>query len=137
MSTIKWSEWYQYNQHSLNTYVPESQGIYEIRTDYIFGRLKGYSQTVRIGKADRLKQRLGGILNEPDKNRTIEEKRLIQKGHTFEFRFAKAESGEVAIQMENESMAEYVMEYWELPPCIRNFPKEVVKILKKEWKLES
>jgi len=143
MSIINWSKWYQFNQQSINTHVPDSPGCYEIRTDYIFGRLKGYSQTVYIGSAEKLKQRLGNRLNDPDRNRTLEEQRLIQKGHTFEFRYAKArgEAGEnqdkVEIQMENEALTEYVMEYCELPPCNRVFPKKVQKALMQEWKLSS
>jgi len=141
MSMINWSEWYQFNQQLINIHVPDSPGCYEIRTDYIFGRLKGYSRTVYIGSTENLKQRLGNRLNDPDKNRTLEEKRLIKKGHTFQFRYAKmlGESVEnqdkIEIQMKNKALTEYVTEYCELPPCNRVFPKKVQNALMQEWKL--
>jgi len=133
-SINNWSGWYQFNLQSLNAYVPSSPGIYEIRTDYKFGRLKGSSQTVNIGMAVNLKQRLGSRLINPHRNWTIEEQRLMQKGHGFEFRYANAVNKEVR-KMENDALFEYFTEHWELPPGNRVFPKEVQRKLRKLWKL--
>jgi len=63
-----------------------------------------------------LKQRRGSRLKNPNRNRTLEEQRLIQKGHDFEFRYANAVTKAVIIQMENDALFKYVTEHWELPP---------------------
>ena len=134
-SVNNWSKWYQFNQPSLDKYVPNAPGIYEIRTDYKFGRLKGSSRTVNIGMAVNLKQRLGSRLIDPRRNWTLEEQRLMQKGHGFEFRYANAVTREVIRKMENDALFEYFTEHWELPPGNRVFPKEVQRKLIKLWNL--
>ena len=115
--------------------MPNSPGVYEIRTDYTFGRLKGSSQTVNIGSAVNLKNRLGSRLINPRRYWTLEEQRLMQKGHGFDFRYANAMTKEISINMENDALFEYFTEHWELPPGNRVFPKAVQKALRKLWKL--
>lgn len=119
MDTFGWSEWYLLSQQSLPN-IPDAPGIYEIRTDYEFGRLNGVSQTVYIGSAARnsqpsLMRRLGGRIKDPRKNLSRTEKFLIRAGHTLEFRFATAKDGETARQMEIQLLMDYFEKHWEPP----------------------
>jgi len=98
-------------------------GIYEIRTDYEFGRLNGVSQVVYIGSAARgskpsLRKRIGERVTDPERNLSGAEKLLARAGHTLEFRFAKAKDGETARQMEIQRLTDYIGKHWEAPPGI-------------------
>ena len=102
--------------------MPDVPGIYEIRTDYEFGRLRGTSRVVWVGTAASgrrpslrervVRQRIGN----PDHYLSRTEKLLRQAGHNLEFRFAKASDGETAKQMESQRLMDYEEEHWELPP---------------------
>jgi excinuclease UvrABC nuclease subunit len=126
MVELKWSEWRELTKGSLES-VPESPGIYEIRTDYDFGRLKDKSNIVYVGRTGQgrnLKKRLSARVNNPGKFLSRAERFLLSEGHFLEFRFAVAECQEDAKRMEAERLAEYDREYWELPPGNSALPKQ-------------
>jgi len=122
MEKFDWSEWYPLSQQSL-TNIPDVPGIYEIRSDYEFGRLNGISRVVYIGSAARggkpsLKKRLGGRITNPERNLSGAEKLLVRAGNGLEFRFAKTKDGETARQMEIHRLTDYVEKHWETPPGV-------------------
>jgi hypothetical protein len=53
MDELRWSQWYPLAQQPFSIPVPDVPGIYEIRTDHEFGRLRGQSRIVYIGSAAR------------------------------------------------------------------------------------
>ena len=54
-----WSNWNALNSVSQNAKVPNSPGVYEVQTDFTFGRLNGNSPIIYIGSAaTSLKKRL-------------------------------------------------------------------------------
>lgn len=93
MDEISWSEWRQLLKQVVGEFVPDLPGIYEIRTDREFGRLKGTSRIVYIGSAARntpsLKRRLLGRIS----NGSLAEKRLWKHGGNLQFRFATVSDG--------------------------------------------
>jgi len=123
MDELSWSEWYHLMPPVVNELVPDLPGIYEIRTDHEFGRLRGTSNIAYIGSAARntpsLKRRLLGRIS----NASLAEKRLRQHGYSLEFRFAMASDGETAERMEAERLIDYERQHWELPPGNGAFPR--------------
>ena len=122
MDEFDWSEWYPLSQQSL-TNIPAMPGIYEIRTDYEFGRLNGISQVIYVGSAAHgikpsLRKRLGGRIADPEGNLSGAEKLLLAAGHALEFRFAKTKDGETARQMEIQRLSDYIRKHWEAPPGV-------------------
>lgn len=47
----RWSAWHPFDTEVVNTSVPDKPGVYEVRSDVEFGRLKGSSPLVTIGSA--------------------------------------------------------------------------------------
>jgi len=122
MDEFDWSQWYSLSQQSLAN-VPDVSGIYEIRTDYEFGRLNGVSRVVYIGSAARrgkpsLRKRLSGRIANPEGNLSGAEKLLVRAGHALEFRFATAKDGETARQMEIQRLTNYIEKHREPPPGV-------------------
>jgi len=112
MHEFHWSEWYPLSPRDIG--IPDEPGIYEIRTDYEFGRLRGSSRVVYIGSTmNSLKQRL---VHQRIKEPSRTEKLLRKAGHALEFRFATATDGETAKRMEAQRLMDYEREHWELPP---------------------
>ena len=118
MSVNKWSQWLPLNSQSLTVPVPQYPGIYEVRTDFQFGRLRGRSSIVYIGSAtSSLKKRLlDQRIGKPDKYLSRAEKWLRQGGHTLEFHYETAADGTIARRLEAERLKAYEEEHWELPP---------------------
>lgn len=128
MSVTGWSEWHPLDLQSLTRLVPDSPGIYEIRTDLEFGRLRGSSQIVYVGSAKgSLKQRLRQRVSYPDRYLTMAEKWLRQAGHALELHYATASDGATARRLEMERFKEYEQDHWELPPGNGILPREVWK----------
>lgn len=122
MDEFDWSEWYPLSHQSLAN-LPDAPGIYEIRTDYEFGRLRGSSRVVYIGSAAQrgkptLRKRLGQRITDPQGNLSGAEKLLQRAGHVLEFRFAKTKDRETARQMEIQRLTEYEEKHWETPPGV-------------------
>ena len=127
MNVANWSEWYRFDSQS--TQVPNSPGVYEIRTDFEFGRLKGKSSIVYIGKTTRSlrKRLLDERRDNPSRFMSRAEKVLLQAGHTLEFRYAGLTGKETVEQFEMEELMEYEKEHWELPPGNGNLPRKRVQ----------
>lgn len=122
MDESDWSEWYPLSRQSLAN-LPDVPGIYEIRTDYEFSRLRGSSRVVYIGSAaghgkPTLRKRLGQRITDPEGNLSGAEKLLRRAGHALEFRFAKAKDRETARQMQIQRLTEYEEKHWENPPGV-------------------
>lgn len=93
-----WSTWHHFNAELARTTVPDEPGVYELRTDYEIGRLKGSSPLVTIGSAARsLRKRIyeQRLLNTA-KLLNRAERWLIQASHTLEFRYATTGNEEKA-----------------------------------------
>jgi len=116
MDIVEWPKWYDFN--SPPTIVPSCPGVYEIRTDFEFGRLRGKSAVVYIGSAAKsLRERLiNQRCAEPNQNLSRAEKLLCQVGHSLEFRYAVSTSAALARQLEAQELTRYEEEHWELPP---------------------
>jgi hypothetical protein len=117
---FRWSKWYPLSQVLVarDEDVPDEPGVYEIRTDYEFGRLRGSSRVVYVGSTVKsLKERLvHQRIKNPKKNLSGTEKLLREAGHALEFRFATAPDGKTAKHMEAQRLIDYEKEHWELPP---------------------
>lgn len=113
MTEFNWSPWHLLTPQSLSAKVPDQPGIYEIRTDYEFGRLRGRSRVVFVGSAARgripslrarlIDQRIGN----PNRYLSGAEKLLREAGHALEFRFVIAPDGTTAKHMESQRLMEY------------------------------
>ena len=121
---IQWSEWYSFDSEP--TVAPNSPGVYEVRTDFAFGRLRGQSPIVYIGKTARgLRRRLfNERRGDPVRYMSGAEKLLYQAGHRLEFRYAVTAGREVAEQFEAHELMKYVREHWELPPGNGKMPRK-------------
>jgi hypothetical protein len=135
MDELRWSQWYPLAQQSLSVPVPDVPGIYEIRTDHEFGRLRGQSRIVYIGSAARgnspslRKRLLGQHISNPNENLCRAGQLLRQAGYSLEFRFATSSDGKTAEHMEARRLVDYEKEHWELPPGNAAFPRAYYKIL--------
>ena len=126
MNGDKWSPW-----HHLNTdaTVPDEPGVYEIRTDFEFSRLRGLSSLVTIGSATTsLRKRFcEQRFNNAVRYQNRAEKWLIQAGHTLEFRYSITASGVEARYLEALRFMEYENEHWELPPGNEALPVTAIR----------
>jgi len=122
MKEYTWSQWYNLYSSSVNAPVPDMPGIYEIRTDYEFGRLRGTSRIVYIGSAAKgnnasLRKRLiEQRIKDSKRYLSRTEKFLKEAGHTVEFHFLTTRDGTTAKRIEAKRLTEYEKEHWELPP---------------------
>ena len=116
MDITEWSEWYDFNSPPI--VVPDCPGVYEIQTDFEFGRLRGKSTVVYIGSAAKsLRKRLiDQRCGEPSRYLSGAEKLLCESGHSLEFCYAASSDATVARQIEAQELMRYEEEHWELPP---------------------
>lgn len=114
----QWSSWYRIGNEAAKQNVPDKPGIYEIRTDFEFGRLNGESRILSIGRAVRsLQSRLAkGRLEDLIRNLNRPEKWLYNAKKTLEFHYIVADSADKAKWLEALRQWEYENRYWELPP---------------------
>lgn len=125
----RWSAWHPFNVEVANTSVPDKPGVYEVRSDVEFGRLKGSSPMVTIGSARAsLRKRLcEQRISDPIRYQNRAEKWLAQAGrHILEFRYATTDSGKEARHLEALRLMEYENEHWELPPGNEVLPLSVI-----------
>jgi len=117
MNSWNWSPWYPMDPSSSNIAVPDSSGIYEIRTDYEFGRLRGNSTLIYIGSAASLRRRFQGQrFVDPERYLSRTEKLLLKGGHVVDFRYATTSDIATARRLEAERLSDYEQKHWELPP---------------------
>jgi hypothetical protein len=114
----QWSAWCGLDNEIAKQSVPDKPGIYEIRTDFEFGRLKGSSQILSIGRAvPSLQKRLSkGRFSDLIKDLDRPEKWLFNANRILEFHYIVTTSGEEAKWLEALRQWEYENEHWELPP---------------------
>lgn len=127
---MDWSDWLPLSSDTIEKLVPDQPGIYEIRANVSFGRVRGASPIIRIGsasqgKAPSLKQRLLQPITNPDRYSTPEERTLDKNGYKFEFRYACAPNRDQAQDWEAKRHREYFDEHWELPPANQGHPHRV------------
>ena len=115
---IKWSPWYRLDDKVAKQNIPNKPGIYEIRTEYEFGRLRGKSNILSIGRAiPSLRNRLGqGRLANLVRNLDRPEKWLFSAKQMIWFRYLVTHSDKEAEWLEALRQWEYEHEHWELPP---------------------
>jgi len=129
LRSYSWSAWHRFDAEVARATVPDEPGVYEVRTDFEFGRLKGNSPLVTIGSAvlslrKRLcEQRFRNALRYLNRA----EKWLVQASHTLEFRYATTASGKEARYLEALRLMEYENEHWELPPGNEALPLSVIR----------
>ena len=117
-ANYQWSPWHRLDNEEAKQNVPDKSGIYEIRTNFEFGRLNGKSPIISIGRAvPSLQSRLAkGRLEYLIKNLDRPEKWLYNAKKTLEFHYIVTDSGDKAKWLEALRQWEYENEYWELPP---------------------
>lgn len=115
---IEWSPWYRLDDSVAKKNIPDKPGIYEIKTEYKFGRLRGESDILSIGKATpSLRNRLGkGRLANLVRNLDRPEKWLFNSKHMIWFRYLVTHSVKEAEWLEAIRQWEYENKHWELPP---------------------
>ena len=118
LENSKWSSWYSLDARVETTNVPDKPGIYEVKTDIIFGRLKGESSVVTIGSSGTsLRKRLcEQRIRNSVRYLNRAEKWLVQAKHSLEFRYVTTANREEARYLEVLRLLEYENEHWELPP---------------------
>lgn len=120
-----WSPWYRLEAEEAGRTVPDRPGVYQVRVDFTFGRLKGNSSVVSIGSAvPNLRRRLlDQRIGNPDRFLSRAEKWLRQAGHTLQFRYATTVDGPTARNLEAQMLEDYEREHWELPPSNAMLPR--------------
>ena len=125
----RWSAWHLSDAEVANTSVPDKPGVYEVRADCEFGRLKGSSPVVTIGSAvASLRKRLcEQRIGDPIRYQNRAEKWLTQAGHELQFRYSTTDSDKEARYLEAIRLMEYENEHWELPPGNEVLPLSVIR----------
>jgi hypothetical protein len=115
----RWSDWFPLACCALlKENVPRQPGIYEIRLNREFGRVRGTTRIVNIGRAlDTLYQRVyRDKACDPDRNYSGTMKWLALENATFEVRWFVTCDKEQAALAEKKRLAEFISRHWELPP---------------------
>ena len=125
MSQVAWSDWYPLDSQSANIPIPNSPGVYEIRTDFRLNRLRGQSPIVCIGSSvPSLRNRIiNQRIGNPDRYLSRAEKFLRQAGHALQFRYGRTVDGNTARNLEAQMLQAYEEEHWELPPGNAELPR--------------
>lgn len=112
---LTWSPWYPLNHKSIWDECSSIGGVYRIRkSDNPFGRLRGSSDILYIGRVKGLRGRLQQILI-PGAPHIAEPRvrKLRNLGIPLEFSF---HTTRLHVELEKELLAEYEREHLELPP---------------------
>jgi len=126
--SYSWSPWCRFDDEESKASVPNIPGVYEIRTDYEFGRLKGNSRLVAIGSAKKsLRTRLcRQRFRDTARYLNRVEKWLVKESHTLEFRYFPTATEKEARRLEAEWLFKYEYEHGELPPGNGVLPLSVI-----------
>lgn len=127
---VNWSGWHSLDRETVEKCVPDEPGVYEIRANSSFNRVRGASPVVYIGSASQgeapsLKRRLLQRITDGKRYSTPEERTFVQNGYNFEFCYACASNGDQARDWEAKLHKEYFDEHWELPPANQGHPHRV------------
>lgn len=115
----QWSDWFPLLCCALlEKNVPHEPGIYEIRLNREFGRVRGTTRIVNIGRArDSLYKR---VYRDKACNSLHHfsgtMKWLVLEDAKFEVRWLVTSDKEEAEQAEKKRLAEFICRHWELPP---------------------
>ena len=115
----RWSDWFPLECcHLLEDNVPKKPGIYEIRLNREFGRVRGTTRIVNIGMAAKsLNTRVyRQKACDPDGHHSGTMKWLALEDATFEVRWFVTGDKEQAKSAEKKRLAEFICRHWELPP---------------------
>lgn len=117
--SYKWSDWFSLECCALlKVNVPRKPGIYEIRLNREFGRVRGTTRIVNIGRArDTLYKRvyLDKACN-PQQHHSGTMKWLAREDAKFDVRWFVTCDDEQAVLAEKKRLAEFICRHWELPP---------------------
>ena len=115
----RWSDWFPLACCALlKENVPHQPGIYEIRLNREFGRVRGTTRIVNIGRAlDTLYQRVyRDKACNSSRHHAGTMKWLVLEDATFEVRWFVTSDKEQAKSAEKKRLAEFICRHWELPP---------------------
>jgi len=116
--------------------LPTEPGVYEVKTDYVYRRLKGdtSSPIVIIGRAENIQKRRQQKADDPVKNLHRAEKWLLHGNHVLKFRYYICGSFEEAKLLEAVKLWEYENQYWELPPGNEKLEQPpIIKLIKNKY----
>ena len=126
-----WSPWYDIDDEKAKDDLPTTSGVYQVRTDFEIGRLRGSSRIVSIGSgAPSLRQRLREQrFHATARSRYLNraEKWLLHAGHRLQFRYLETDDKEEARYVEDKNLLQYECEHWELPPGNERSPLANIK----------
>ena len=115
----RWSDWFTLERCALlKENVSHEPGIYEIRLNREFGRVRGTTRIVNIGMAakslnDRVYRQKAC---DPIRNYSGTMKWLMLEDAEFEVRWFVVSSEEEAKRAEDQRIAEFICRHWEMPP---------------------
>jgi hypothetical protein len=126
-----WSYWYDIDNDKAKDALPKTPGVYEVKTDYEIGRLRGSSKIVSIGSgAPSLWQRLREQrFHKTARWRYLDRaaKWLLRWDHTLKFRYLTTDDEKEARYLEDKLLLQYECEHWELPPGNERSPLPKIK----------
>ena len=115
-----WSDWYGYcgNEDELKQLIPDCPGIYQFRVrGKKFGRLRGVTDIVYIGRTRKGTKSLGSLVNRIiDRDHTGAMKWVMNDGGGFDVRWLPFRSDVAARIAEQWALKNYIKEHWETPP---------------------
>lgn len=121
----RWSDWFTLKRCSLlEENVPTEPGIYEIRLNREFMRVRGATRIVNIGMAKNLNNRVyKQKACDPRTYYSGTMKWLMFEGAVFEVRWLVVSSEAEAERAEDKRIAEFICRHWEMPPGQFQGPK--------------
>jgi hypothetical protein len=124
-----WSGWYDWDDKKVLEKLKNQAGIYEVQTDIEFGRLRGCTRTVTIGRTKKLYQRrVTQKAKNPGRNSNRAEKWLVIAGHKLKFRYCICNSPDDEL-LEAIGLWEFENKHWELPPGNNRLEKAPIRKL--------
>jgi hypothetical protein len=124
---IEWLPFTLVEQSRLIGELPQSDGVYVIRSSRSFGRYRGESDIVYVGSSANATGGLKGRVKfffrpGPSQYTSLRIKALLDRAEELEISFRICPAME-ARSLEKEILKQYVDEHWELPPYNRSQPR--------------